>query len=806
MSRNPSKPAASELADESLTPRFAPAWASLIYAFCALSLAWPALMGKFLVNSSSDQYIAGYAFRQFATDVLKSTGGFPQWSPYLFGGMPYVAAMHGDIFYPTFLLRLVLPVDVAMTWGMILHFFLSGLATYWFLRHAARLSFFASVVGGVAYMMSGQVSSLLSAGHDGKLFVSALFPLTLLIITRGVRDGRRWAWGLLALIVGLGVLTPHPQLLQYLLLTSGAWALLLAFGGVGTEKLARNVALQRLGLAFGAVVLGAAIGAVQYLPVREYVAWSPRAGGRDYTFATSYSLPLEETINFYLPQFSGILDKYWGRNGIHFHSEYIGAAVIVLATAAFGGWSGARKRLLLFWTGVGIITLLWGLGGSTPFFQIVYAIVPGTKFFRAPMAILYVTTFATAVLAALGTERLLGGKLTSRFAIGWLVGGAVVSLFALAGGFGALALNVAVSPELAERIDANAGDVRLGAIRSFLFLALTCGAIWAVARKRITAHVAGWAVIGIIAADLWTVERMYWGFSEPAKKLYASDATIEFLKKQPEPVRVIPYPTAAGYDPRDPFLFGDALMAHGIRSALGYHSNEIGRYDVLGDKLQGWQQVGNPTFWALTNSHYFLTNADTLPIEGARRVAGPAKNAAGQTLSLFELPGEHPFAWVAPAIVKSPDQSVLEALRAPNFPVRAVALFDTSSRVQAAVITALPAPLSIATTVSRYEPGHIALSLTAPAPKGSALVVSENYYPGWHATVDGKPVNVERADFVLMGIALPEGAKQVELRFTSGSYETGKTITLAALLIAVLLAAVGFTLDRPRGGASEARD
>ena len=178
---------------------------------------------------------------------MKATGGFPQWDPYIFGGMPYVAAMHGDIFYPTFLLRLILPTDVAMTWGMILHFFLCGLATYWFLRAAARFSFFAALIGGAAYMMGGFVSSLPSAGHDGKIFVSALFPLALLVLTWGMRDGRRWAWGAFALVVGLTVLTPHPQLLQYSLLACGAWALFLAFGGIGAERLDRRAAITRLG-------------------------------------------------------------------------------------------------------------------------------------------------------------------------------------------------------------------------------------------------------------------------------------------------------------------------------------------------------------------------------------------------------------------------------------------------------------------------------------------------------------------------------------------------------------------------------
>ena len=77
-------------------PRFALAWAALVYAIAVFFLAYPALAGQFLVNSHSDQYIAGYAFREFAAQTLRSTGHFPLWNPYLFGGMPYIAAMHGD--------------------------------------------------------------------------------------------------------------------------------------------------------------------------------------------------------------------------------------------------------------------------------------------------------------------------------------------------------------------------------------------------------------------------------------------------------------------------------------------------------------------------------------------------------------------------------------------------------------------------------------------------------------------------------------------------------------------------------------
>ena len=301
-------------------PRFALAWSALVYAVAAVSLGWPALAGKFLVNPASDQYKAGYAFREFAAHTLRTTGSFPQWDPYLFGGMPYVGAMHGDIFYPTFLLRMILPTDVAMTWSFILHVFLAGLFTYVLLR-SLGFSFLSALVGGLAYMMGGPIAAYVSPGHDGKLYVSALLPLVLFLLVRGMRDGKKWTWGALSVTIGLAVLSPHPQLLQYLLLGSGAFALYLAFVSQDGVKLARPVALRRVGAAALAVALGFLMGAVQYLPVLQYVPWSPRSGGLGgYDGATQFSFPPEEMLNTYLPQFSGILQDYWGRNFIHLHS------------------------------------------------------------------------------------------------------------------------------------------------------------------------------------------------------------------------------------------------------------------------------------------------------------------------------------------------------------------------------------------------------------------------------------------------------------------------------------------------------
>ena len=777
-------------------PRFAIGWASLVYAFAVMMLAYPALAGRFLVNPHSDQYIAGFAFREFAAEYMRTHGGFPQWNPYLYGGMPYIAAMHGDIFYPTFLLRLVLPTDVAMTWSFILHVFLAGLFTYVFLR-ACGVRFFGALFGGLAYMIGGNVAGLVSPGHDGKLYISALLPLSLLLVLRGVRDGRRGAWGLLAIVIGLAVLSPHPQLLQYMLLTAGAFGVYVAFAEFGGTKLERPVAIRRLALAALSVIIGGAIGAIQYLPVREYVPFSPRAGGKGWEHAVSYSLPPEELFNTYIPQFTGMLDKYWGRNGIHFHSEYIGAVVLVLAGLGLG-WAATRggRKFTWFWLGAFVISLLWAMGGYTPFYHIVYAIVPGTKFFRAPSTMLYVVSFCVAVLAACGMDRVVSGGVRRRYLLGWL---AASLLFAVLGALGGLT-NIATTMAGIERADwvaENAPDLVLGSIRSFAFVAVTLGLIWAVAAERISARLGASLIVAAAAIDLWSIERAYWMFSPRASALYATDPTIQHVKNQPQPGRVIPLPLGGDLARGDPFLRpggqANGLMIDGVRSTLGYHGNQLGRYNQL---LGDGRQIANPNFWALTNSRFWLSNSDSLPIPGVRRVVGPVRNAAGSMVYLFELPGDNPLAWLAPVIVKAPDDQVLNTVLDPRFDVRRAALFDVDAAVTAGNASPLPPPLDTKVNVARYEPGRISLTLDSPAPAGSAMLVSENYYPGWRATVNGQPARVGRADLTLIGVELPAGARTVELEFDSPPYHTGKAITLGALALATVWWLAGLFAER----------
>ena len=76
------------------------------------------------------------------------------------------------------------------------------------------------------------------------------------------------------------------------------------------------------------------------------------------------------------------------------------------------------------------------------------------------------------------------------------------------------------------------------------------------------------------------------------------------------------------------------------------------------------------------------------------------------------------------------------------------------------------------------------------------MLVSENYFPGWTAKVDGQAVPVGRADYTLIGVQLPTGGRKVELTFDDPAYERGKVITIIALVLTALMIGAGVFRER----------
>lgn len=756
------------------------------FVLAAATLLWPLLTGHILFGgTSSDMYLAGYAFRKFGAERFLATGAIPQWNPYLFGGLPYIGAMHGDIFYPTAWLRWIMPVDLAITWGMVLHFVLAGWFMYRFVL-ALETRWGAALVAGVSYELTGIVASQMSPGHDGKLFVSALAPLAFWVLLRTIRHRDPWGYAALAVVVALAILG-HYHMAYFLFLAMGLWALYLVFWDA--ERSADARPWRILAGCAGAVALGVGISALQVLPFVAYIPYSPRAAGGPATgweFATSYAFPPAEIVTAILPQFNGVLDHYWGSNPIKLHTEYLGMLPVALAMLA---WGDRPRRRLVTALGIGALAfLLFSFAGHTPFYRPFFELLPGLKKIRAMGMVFYLVAFFVAALAGLGADRLLERRVSTRRAL--LVGGGFV-LFALLGVSGALQ-GVAESLAIPERFDAvtaNASELRVGALRLLLVAVLGATILWAVAVGRLPARVSPFVVSALIVADLWSVDRQFYTFSPRAQVLFADDAVTRHLKQVPLPYRVLDAGMTYGRT--------SILMGYGIPQALGYHGFELRAYDELGGADNGWQRLLTPNVLDVLAIRFLLLGA-AQAVPGFHHVLGPVLTSAGETAVLYERDTLPSYARVIVAAAKVPAEQTVATLADPRLPIRDIALFHDTASV-ATVVDKPPFPTSrVRATVEAWSPGRMAIALSGADSTTGHLVVSENWYPDWHATVDGATATVRRADHTLLSVDLPPGARRVELTFASRAYAVGKWISAVSTLGTLLWLVIALRGPRDR--------
>jgi hypothetical protein len=758
------------------------------FAICtaaALLLLWPLLTGQILFGGGrSDMFIAGYSFRLFGAEWFKSTGTIPQWNPYLLGGLPYIGAMHGDIFYPSAWLRWIMPVDLAITYAMALHFVLAGWFTYRLTR-ALGLSWSAGIVAGVAYELSGIVASQMSPGHDGKLFVSALTPLAFWTLLTAIRQARLWAFGAFAVVVAL-IILGHYHMAYFLLIALGFWALYLVY--LDPERPATLKPIPTLGLAAAAVALGVGITALQVWPFFAYIPFSPRAANgpdQGWSFATSYALPPSEIFTLLLPQFNGVLDQYWGQNPIKFHTEYMGALPLILAAFAFG--DATRRKLAFALAGFALFFLLLSFGGHTPFYRPFYELLPLLKKIRAMGMVFYLPAFFLCLLAGLGADRVLARTVPTRTLLG--VSGAVV-LFALLGTAGALqglAEALAIT-ERFEAVTANAPYLQAGALQLLVVALVATAVLWFTVKGNIPRTAATSLLALIVALDLWSVNRAFYTFSPRASTLFANDAITTKLQETKGPYRVLDAGDSYGWS---------LLMAYRVPSVRGYHGFELSRYDELAGKKEGFRNLfANNVLEALSVRYLILPDTQSVP--GFHVVVPKITSTFDTPAVLYERDTVPAYARVMPVSAKLPSDQVVPTLIDPRFPLAQVALFDdTASVTSPAAKAPFPVPQASA-TVTSWQPGAMEIAVSGREAAPSHLVVSENWYKDWHAEVDGKPGVVRRANHTLLSVDLPSGAQRVRLWFDSPEYAQGKIVSLISLLLALGWMAAGAMALRRR--------
>ena len=755
-------------------------------------LSIPMLQGRFLARSFSDQYHTGFAYRSWGAEQWLETGQVPLWNPYIMGGLPYVAGQHGDILYPTAWLRLLLPIDVGMNLGFFLHYILAGIFTYAFLR-AMKCGWVGAVVGGLAYQLSGIIASYPSPGHDGKLFVSALLPLALLGLTWAIRDRKYEGYGLVALTVGLSLLSPHYQMTQYALLTMGLFALYLAFDERSRSGWPRFAGT--LGVASIAVVVGFGVAAIQVLPFFEYLPFSTRSEAvrPGFEWATSYAIPWDHVPEFFLGGFVGSsLRGYWGPNPIKFHSEYLGLAVVALSILGASSLWRTNRKLVWWLGGIATLFLLVALGGSTPFYRLWWSVVPYVKSTRAAGMAFFIVAFAVAVFAGFGAQQLATSMKRGQGRVMFGVG-ALIALLGVAGVWSSVAVSFAEAYGPQRIFTArNAEDfIRWSAVASGVGLASLGGAIWLRSLERINAKVFGLALVAIVGTDLWFAARPFWVYSDP-NILYGGDRVTEYFRSLPEPRRVWNEPGSnAGYPQA-------SLMAYRVADLVGYHGFEIDAYKRIVGNGDVPVNILNPNVWDLYGVNHLVFRSglleqlgDSIPGFDVIFTDEPVVEV-GQSVTVLERRDPSPWARITLNATLVPADQAAPTVLLAGFPTRSLVVLDDTANIQPAPITDQAQLQAIGPDVQMesWAPGQMRFSIANPADRESYLVVSENYYPDWRAFVDGISAPVYRGNGSLITVPLPAGASEIELEFVSDAYSTGKGISLASLGI-ILLGLVG---------------
>jgi hypothetical protein len=105
-------------------------------------------------------------------------------------------------------------------------------------------------------------------------------------------------------------------------------------------------------------------------------------------------------------------------------------------------------------------------------------------------------------------------------------------------------------------------------------------------------------------------------------------------------------------------------------------------------------------------------------------------------------------------------------------------------------------------TVIADEPEQIVVRTASPS--STTLTIADTYYPGWRASLDGRPVDLGPVERLFRGVQVPAGEHQVELRYAPLSLQIGLWSSAVGLLTCALVAGLG-AFRRASGGAPAAR-
>ncbi|PSQ83004.1 MAG: hypothetical protein BRD44_06075 [Bacteroidetes bacterium QS_7_67_15] len=788
------------------------------------------------MHFSDGQLIGGDTVNWRATndtpiEYYEETGRQPLWNPSAFGGMPTYLGFYKDQVpqiddLPRLLRKVVWPTS---------HFIFLLIGTYGLVFFLTRNKG-AGLLAAVGYGLTTYLPIILTAGHNTKFIALAFAPWMAWAFAWALRRPRLLSSLAFAVALAANLRAGHVQITYYLTFLLGLWWIVEAVGAVRHRQ--QDGRLASFGKATGWLALGSVLGVMMvaqpYLVQAEYKAYSIRGdatseGGSDgleSDYAMRWSQGPGELLTLAVAGAYGgssTEGTYWGPKPFTEGPHYVGGVVLFLALLAV--WK-RRERNVVKAFGLGALLMtFFALGRHFRLLNdAMFAYFPLFDAFRAPETWMSMVAFALAVLAGLGADYAFRRganrtKDTERSRAVYYSAGAVAALVALLYVGGdvffdfekegerqrirrqvqqQMRARVSQQPNLSmrsprvqravdqnvsrymervqpERRDALTGD----ALRTLLFLALALGALALYRRETIPYWGAAAALVVLVGADLGGVGRRHINEdalteapdAEAQIQRYGAD---EFLLEKRRQAGGRGHFRVADFSGGNPMNTARTSYFH--ESIGGYHGAKLQRYQDFIDHVFRKPQGGvSENALDLMNTRYIISQR-RLP---GTRVVYQGQQAQGRRQrrapNVLKNPDALPRAFFVgqTEVVESPE-ATWKRLRSDRFNPRRTALLPAP--IEGFETTPIDSASTTSVTLEEYGPREIAWQVQTDAPR--LFVASETYYPaGWNAYLDGERVDIHRVDYLLRGVAVPEGSHRLVMRFEPVRHRAGLWIS-----------------------------
>ena len=806
--------------------------AIIVMAAISLCYFYPdAMQGNVLSQHDVTQ---GIANGQEAKTFTAETGERTWWTNSLFSGMPMfqIAPSYGSsalLSWINDVYGLWLPSPANLLFMMMAGFFI--------LMLACRVRWHIALIGAIAYAFSTYFIIIIGAGHIWKFYTLAYVPPTIAGIVWCYR-GRYLAGGAVAaLAAAMQVSSNHPQITYYFLFLIAALA-------IGYLVIAcREKRVKQWGIATATLAVAAVLAVLANSPNlyntyqysketmrgghSELATATPNAtkGGLDRDYITAWSYGKSETFTLLIPnvdggatlkpvdgknqmltladtdqakrllnegeisaqdyQYLSQFPQYFGDQPMTNGPVYVGALIFALFIVGCIIIKGPLKWAVLIAT---IITVMLSWGHNMMWLTDLFIDhFPLYNKFRTVSSILVVAEFTIPLMAMLALQKILFDKQlqpwqrTATFATLGICAAVCLIVYWFPGIFNLYSeqeqplLDQGLAQQLPTLFAAieqvRSAMISADAIRSFIVIALGAGVIFVAQAGKIKPAVAA-ALIGVVVlVDLYTVNKRYLS-SDSFTKPTATNEQLYFAKRPVD--EQILQDTAMNYRVLDVPLFEDAMPSFYHKSVGGYHAAKLTRYqDLMTYQMDFRNSRVNFDVLNMLNTKYVI-----MPTAGGGVTALPNPHCMGN-------------AWLVNDVryVGNANEEI-DAID--SIDVRTTAVVD--QRFAASLgdwnvaADSVPKAAQAGLTLTSYAPNRLAYTATTDVDR--VAVFSEIYYPDWTATIDGQPVEIARADYILRALRIPAG--QHEIVFTFDPVSIRRTEAAAYTALGLLVAGVAW--------------